>query len=385
MYNRIAQLVASLLPVICVSSLYGAEFRILGKLRPTDQFSDAYEVSADGSTVVGISHTGTWFEAVRWTFPRGIESLGLGQPSQAYGASFDGSVIAGYRPVEMGQVLGEPVRWTATGVLGLGDLPGGLIGGDARDVSADGSVVVGSSSSARGGEAFRWTAGTGLVGLGLMPGSNLRTLATAVSADGAVIVGSGRTVPDPDLGEQAFRWSAQTGIVGLGDLPGGVFFSEAFDVSADGSVVVGRSATDRPDYFAFRWSESTGMVELPPTADGVPFRSAEAVSGDGNVIVGPGAFVWDEFHGTRVLADIVAAQGVDLDGWTLDVARGVSHDGLTVVGAAGRGPGPGRESAAFIVRLDPGTFVPEPSSLILGAMGLLSVLVIAARWRHQSM
>jgi probable HAF family extracellular repeat protein len=53
---------------------------------------------------------------------------------------------------------------------GLGDLPGGSFISLANGVSADGSVVVGRGASASGNEASRWTSGTGMVGLGDLPG-----------------------------------------------------------------------------------------------------------------------------------------------------------------------------------------------------------------------
>jgi probable HAF family extracellular repeat protein len=377
MYNRVLQRLAVAVVVFSAASALGAEFVRLGKLRPTDLFSDAYGVSVDGTTVVGISHTGARSEAVRWTFPGGIQSMGAGQPSLAYSASADGGVIVGGYVTPDG---GEPFRWTqATGLVGLGDLPGGLMGGDARDVSYDGSVVVGSGSSAQGGEAFRWTAETGLVGLGLSP-EGFRTIATGVSADGNVIVGYGRTIAAPGFGEQAFRWTKATGMIPLGDLPGGQPYSEALDVSADGSVVVGRSIVDGPLGFrAFRWTEETGMVSLPPVPGGANFEVAYGVSGDGNVIVGRGAFVWDAFHGSRSLEQILWEQGVDLGEFQLISARAASIDGRTIVGL---GSTPRSEDEAWIARLDAGTFIPEPSSFtiaVLTATGLLGFLA----WRRR--
>jgi probable HAF family extracellular repeat protein len=145
----------------------------------------------------------------------------------------------------------------AASFQGLGDLPGGVFGSAAYEVSADGSVVVGLSWSANGQEAFRWTQQTGMVGLGDLPGGYFSSGASGVSADGSVVVGSSRSAS----GGEAFRWTQQTGMVGLGDLPGGGFQSDAYGVSGDGSVVVGfsQSANNRE---AFRWTQATGMVGL---------------------------------------------------------------------------------------------------------------------------
>lgn len=76
-------------------------------------------------------------------------------------------------------VVGEssdhlPLRWTpAEGLLLLSDLEEGE--GEARGVSADGSVVVGGiRPAAGGGTAFRWTSSTGLVELVSEPSSNAK-------------------------------------------------------------------------------------------------------------------------------------------------------------------------------------------------------------------
>ena len=84
-------------------------------------------------------------------------------------------------------------------------------------------------------EAFRWTMGGGMVGLGDLPGGSFHSAANSVSADGSVVVGFSSS----GNGNEAFIWTAGGGMVGIGDLPGGTFSSNAVDISADGSVVVG--------------------------------------------------------------------------------------------------------------------------------------------------
>lgn len=127
-------------------------------------------------------------------------------------------------------------------MVGLGHLPGGNLSA-ANAVSADGSVIVGySSSNLVGAEAFRWTAGGGMVGLGLLPGGH-QSIANGVSADGSVVVGGG---------DEAFRWTAGTGMRRLWE----VLLAQGVDPTAEG------------------WTQLT---------------SASAVSDDGNTIVGYGA------------------------------------------------------------------------------------------------
>src|SRR5262245_49323645 len=101
------------------------------------------------------------------------------------------------------------------GFAGLGDLPGRAFSSDAYGISADGSTVVGQSTSSNGSEAFRWTVADGIVGLGDLPNNGFSSLARGASADGSVIVGRGLS----GLGGEAFRWTSAGGMVGLGDLP----------------------------------------------------------------------------------------------------------------------------------------------------------------------
>lgn len=275
--------------------------------------------------------------------------------SNAIAVSADGSVVAGYS--QIGDGYYEAFRWTESGgMVGIGDLPGGRFQSTAGDITADGSVIVGQSESTIHREAFRWMQAGGMVGLGDLPGGALDSCANGVSDDGSVVVGSGRSGP----GYEAFRWTQTSGIVGLGDLPGGSFWSVANAVSGDGSVVVGRGSSSSGAE-AFRWTESDGIVSLGGgeakdiTADGTvvvgtnygvgAFRwtesggmesleglsSATAVSGDGSVVVG--SALWTESRGAVLIKDLLENEfGLDLTGWALHSAYGISEDGTTVVG-----------------------------------------------------
>ena len=86
---------------------------------------------------------------------------------------------------------------------GLGDLEGGLVKSQANAVNSDGSVVVGYSESANGGEAFYWTQAGGMVSLGSLSGGmvvsgtltrrNFQSKASAVNPDGSVVVGQSKS------------------------------------------------------------------------------------------------------------------------------------------------------------------------------------------------
>lgn len=182
----------------------------------------------------------------------------------------------------------------------------------AQGVSADGSIVVGKSRNGSGHfEGFRWSAGDGMVGLGFLPGHQ-GSSATAISADGAVIVGaSGHAT------EEAFRWTELNGMMGLGFLPGDNR-SVANAVNGDGSVVVGYSSNGGGDNRAFYWTTSDSM---------------------------------------RSLADVLTAAGVNLGGWELTFAMGVSADGSIVVG---NGVSPDGDPAGFWARIAPASPPPPP-------------------------
>jgi probable HAF family extracellular repeat protein len=344
------------------------------------------------------------------------------------------------------------VAWGAD-FIGLGDLAGGEVQSEAADVSANG-VVVGSSRSGNGREAFRWTRETGMVGLGDFPGGVFNSFATAVSADGSVVVGGGNAAPEwtpyQDEGSRAFRWTADSGFTSL---VGGPHWTNVLDeiqargVSADGSVVVGVYRFQSIVY-AFRWTEAGGAVTLTGnyynvaandvSADGhvmvgedylaggwfegeqrhrLPQRVDRAYSGikaasadgsvmggysaavttlepeatlwsergttwnvigdlpggrmvaevldlsyDGSIAVGFGhsevgkeAFIWDQVSGMRSLQRVLVDEyRLDLEGWRLETATGISDDGTVIVGT---GVHDG-VSEAFVVS------IPEPGVLV---------------------
>lgn len=126
--------------------------------------------------------------------------------------------------------------------------------------------------------------------------------------------------------------SSAASFTGLGDLAGGSFSSLAFGVSADGATIVGRS------------------------------RSAS----------GNEAFLWTESDGMQELDVVLAALGVDLTGWTLREARGISDDGTTIVGY---GTNPSGFTEAWIA------VIPKPGTGLLVMTGLLG---LSARRRRRA-
>jgi probable HAF family extracellular repeat protein len=202
-------------------------------------FSD---VSADGSAIVGRVTVQGRARAVRYSTESVFELLETpGSYSLANAISDDATIIVGTGGGGS-TPISEALLWQqGSGVLRLGDLPGGAAfypGGvfsNALDISGDGAVVVGSSESDRGIEAYRWTPGTGMVGLGFLDGQDI-SVAVATNLDGSVIVGSGRTGLD-----SAFVWDSQNGMRKISCLvnsPGWIL-EGATGVSDDGTKIVG--------------------------------------------------------------------------------------------------------------------------------------------------
>jgi uncharacterized membrane protein len=110
---------------------------------------------------------------------------------------------------------------------------------------------------------------------------------------------------------------------------------------------------------AWDWTEATGFVGLGGVGGG-----ALDVSFDGSVIVGSSggvAFIWDAQHGMRSLQQVLTDElGLDLSGWSLTSASGISDDGRVI---AGTGLFEGATEAWIAV-------IPEPGTLALVAIGL---------------
>ena len=323
----------------------------------------ASDVSADGSVVAGWAEgPGVASAAFRWTRQGGIQFLdGLAAPSQARHMSSDGSVIVG----TVGHERPEAFRWSeSAGVVRLGRLAGNR--SEAYDVS-DNGVIVGVSTSPNhmaGGEAFRWAQAGGMVGLGALEPATGGSEANAVSADGSVVVGSSAV----GTSSRAFRWTAATGMVPFGDAQ----VYSATGISADGRVIVGTWRVGPSGSEGFRWSDAEGFVGLGPWG-----RYPRGVSADGSVIVGQGffgpgrvgesAFIWDGSHGMRDLNEVLVDElglGPSLTGWKLTFATEVSPDGRFIVGV---GTNPAGVQEGWLVT------VPEPAgpAYVVAAAALL--------------
>ncbi len=376
----------ALIPPIALGVAAGASAAAtltgLGDLPGGAFASRAYDVSGDASVVVGESQSANGREAFRWTAADGMVGLGdlpgSGFESVATAASRDGSVVVG---AGAGGLLGfEAFRWTATGgMVGLSPplppLPPFTVPIGALGVSGDGDLVAGSAFSfglpgCFLADAFQWTPDTGSVRT-CAPSTD-GTENWAVSDDRSTVVGSLFPVEfSPVLAHH--NWvplRTAFGPFGSGPIPG-----RALATSADGSIVVGEG--DFPSLIgAFRWREDATLPEggVAQPLGSLPGGSDDTlpwdVSADGAVVVGASdastgcgnslsdentsgcqAFLWEAEHGIRSLAEVLEADyGLDLTGWILREAQGISDDGLTIVGW---GTNPSGDEEAWLAVLPP--------------------------------
>jgi uncharacterized membrane protein len=264
----------------------------------------ATSVSRDGSVVFGSAFNETESEPFRWTQATGIVGLGRLPGSLECGRLSQGRIVAdpdaktlagqcrtSSEPFSAGFVWTEDAGVRPTGAIS------NRVASSPTKVSADGSTVTGESIGVADHFAFRWTR-TGIVQLGPLPGDthSVPVGARIMSFDGGVVTCLSDRGPTP----LAFRWSAATGATALKPLPGDVA-TDAVDVSPDGTTVVGASYMDPSSTVGtgVLWDQ-TGAVhrivdEVPPEFEGtepdrhvelIPLRSAQIADERGKILYG---------------------------------------------------------------------------------------------------
>jgi uncharacterized membrane protein len=228
--------------------------------------SIAYAISAFGIVGGGLSLP----EAFLWAGGLEYDLNTYVNGQRAYGISNNGVMVGvGYDASDHWKA----VRWTTSYAQPVAlDTTGSYSSSVANGISADGTTIVGNTSSG----AFKWTSSSGIA---LLSGG-ASTTANAASANGGVIVGSISGAPVLWSGSNRTLLGAGTG--------------EAFAVSGDGSVVVGTTAGN-----AFIWDSSSGQRRLLAdvlTAAGVDLtgtgwnlNQGTGISSTGKVIVGLGS------------------------------------------------------------------------------------------------
>jgi probable HAF family extracellular repeat protein len=376
---RLATLTTVLTATGLFAPAHAASFQGIGDIAGGSFQSTAQGISADGLTVVGQGQGATSANvAVTWTAATGIKALYSTTTSGvANKAGANGNVVVGRddsfgaRAYRYGGSLGF--------VGGLNPAGSPPNQGRSWSISNDGATVVGSvasPASTAGEQAFRYTSAGGLVPMGFLGSINNNGVshlseARDVSGNGSVIVGFSSSA----VGQSAFRWTAATGMTDLGRLSGDTSNYVASAVSTDGNVIVGYSL----DRGGFAWTQVGGLKALSGFTTAA---KALDVNADGSVIVGSDkvptngntlAVYWR--NGVEfTLKDYLIAQGnTTVAGWDLRVINGISDDGLTVVGT---GIDPAGFTEGFVASI---SAVPEPSSATLFAVGVLGAGLLVRR------
>lgn len=368
--------------MIATSMGWSAEFAGLGDLPGGAFHSEARDVSADGSVVVGLASSGQGDgdldEAFVWALDQGIVGLGSlphGE-SEAHSAAFavsgSGQVVVGIGSSSRGGVTLSDA-WQGSPAAGLSPLaitetPNTV---SPLGISFSGDVIVGegygeteTANFENSSGIFVWRQDEGRVSIGKPDWTNGRIAdARDVSADGSVIVGRVRREgADP---AESYVWSQGEGFAPIAIPYEPIISTRARAVSEDGRIVVGdveKLVDGRVPYAAFWWSAATGAVEVGGVRSENEASTLHDVSADGTTAVGqafeygdPAAFatIWDPLHGPRSLLELLQADAATSDavaGWQLVRANGVSDDGRTIVG---EGINPDGATEAFRVVLDP--------------------------------
>ncbi|MBI3844934.1 MAG: protein kinase [Planctomycetes bacterium] len=334
----------------------GSGFQGIGDLPGGECWTVATDLSADGSTVVGVSDSTDGPHAFRWRASGLPVDLGarVGDIHLVVTCA-DGSVVVGTRALRdaLGNLRHEAFRWTAAGDLeGLGDLPGDEMRSEGIAVSPDGEEVLGASRSSSLMEIFRWTKATGIVGVG----HSDRGLQTA-SSDWLTLIGTTRGT-NPKSSWKACRWSPSSEPQLLGDLPGGTDESAARGTSSDGGVIVG-SASSSAGREAMRWTAESGMVGLGDLTGGRFESSADTVSADGVLMGGFGtssfgreAVIWSADGRMERAVDFLAHHGVRVPiGWFLTSVVDIARTGDRVA-IAGNGFNPRGDREPWIAAFE---------------------------------
>ncbi len=347
----------------------------LGTLGGSESY--AYGVSDDGSVVVGMTlNEAGKRQAYKWTPERGMQALQAlvtGAESSASDVSPDGRTIVGWshtRTRPDAEWITRPVVWTADGLAR--EMPVPELEGGATSVSADGQVAVGwttvLSERPLAGEARRyvphaakWDVSRRIQDLGV-PGGFDRSWANSVAADGRVIVGAALQIDTRT--QRAFQWTARSGIAVL-PLPQGAEggWSECLSVAASGARAIGWIQAPQRMQVPAEWTlDDTPAVALLAMPRRAISGAALGISGQGEVVIGwvtfadggQHAVLWDEqrrlFDLNEVYREaILRSVSNNPEAAVLRSASAISNNGRFIVGH-GYNPDSGRIEAFLLDR-----------------------------------
>jgi len=339
--------------VLLVASLHSANaqihFRFIDDLPGGLVISVANAVSGDGSTVVGYSVAEKKSLPIFWKSEGSLSPFGEGVDSLTSGSVFDvsftGSKMVGTYEYNIPLGFVGENSFTYDGnfyplfpqTYDTSDQYCGMESWATR-ISGDGSTIVGSKdSAAKTGYRVPFKMAGGPIQMLEMPADFNEGIAMGVSYDGSVIVGnitSHLYYPSP---YQVVVWknggAPQEMARGLAG-----YVLTVTNLSQDGTTAIGYDGDGNEAKFWHTDFSSGGRL---PGICGTPYD----VSADGSMIVGEtkfidtlygtAAYVWDNRRGALLVQDILQKDfGVNLPGWQLRNATGISADGSVIVGNA---------------------------------------------------
>lgn len=204
--------------------------------------SSAYELSADGSVVVGLSWDGCSGRGFRWTQETGMVELDplANGGNRASVVSADGNVIGGFA---QGTVNRTPAVWDGSAQGQLLDPPNGDAIGEVHGINAAGSILLGEWN----GQAVKWTGEnldrTVIGGGSILPGwtgiaMNVADNGTIVGFD--ILAGNRRAWIQPNGTGPLIDLKSYIEANG-GTVPPGVSLEVCQAISSDGRRIIGHS------------------------------------------------------------------------------------------------------------------------------------------------
>jgi probable HAF family extracellular repeat protein len=349
-------------------SLYSASANAaltdIGIAISSDFSTNARGVSADGSTIVGAGPDFAYKYSATDGMLHDLGALPGHSDSHANAISADGSTIVGYSEDRAFKYAYDETDKVFK-MTDLGDLDPDFDSfyTEAYGVSADGSIIVGTSDNGNGNRAFKYAYDetdkvfkmTDIGDLDLDPDFDSFSEAYGVSADGSIIVGAS----DNGNNYRAFKYAYDETdkafkMTDIGDLdldPDLDSLSIANAISADGSTIVGQSYNGYYNH-AFKYIGGV-MTDLGTlTSDGSGDSFAYDVSADGSTIVGQ-SYNGGYNHAFKYVDGVMTGLGtLNSNGSGHSTAYGVSADGSTIVGESNYEGGASDEYHTFMVKTD---------------------------------
>jgi len=247
-------------------------------------YGSAYDISGDGSTVVGLSYGAggcatSSIRGFKWTAAGGTVVLPKANSFLTAGranvVNYNGSVIAGWDDSSQGFRRAEVWNGTTPTVL----LYQGQFIGEALEVSRDGHYVSGHSSSSTSGQAWRYNNTTHVVELMGNLGAGWDTGNASCMNDTSTLLG-GYSTNSSTGGQAPTIWTAQLHWSNFGTLlsaqginTAGILLGSVNAMSADATVMTG-VANSIQGYIGYAVKIPTSVVCHVPIGGGAPQTQA---------------------------------------------------------------------------------------------------------------